>query len=106
LTAAAGIEWSPRALADLDRLILFLRLRSPTAAPRASAAIAAAAEQIRMFPLSGRPYANAPERLREVLAPFGRRGYVVLYQVRDDQILIVAVRHQLEARYQSPPTHA
>ena len=31
--------------------------------------------------------------------PFGESGYVVLYHFADDKAVIVAVRHQKEARY-------
>ena len=38
--------------------------------------------------------------LRELVIPFGRSGYVALFEIEDaSNIVIVAVRHQLEDDY-------
>jgi hypothetical protein len=38
--------------------------------------------------------------LRELLIPFGRAGYVALFEIDDNQtVTVLAVRHQLEDDY-------
>jgi plasmid stabilization system protein ParE len=37
---------------------------------------------------------------RELLIEFGESGYVALYLVTDEHIVVLAVRHQREAGYQ------
>jgi hypothetical protein len=36
---------------------------------------------------------------RELLIPFGVTGYVLVYEVYAERILVLAVRHQKEAGY-------
>jgi len=37
---------------------------------------------------------------RELIIPFGRTGYVALFEIRSsDRVIVTAVRHQLEADY-------
>jgi toxin ParE1/3/4 len=36
---------------------------------------------------------------RELLIPFGAAGYVLLYRVDGDDVLVLAVRHQKEVGY-------
>ena len=47
---------------------------------------------------AGRPMTLDPEH-RELLIPFGASGYVLVYGVYDDTILVLSVRHQKEAGY-------
>jgi hypothetical protein len=47
-------------------------------------------------------------RLRELIVPFGVAGYIVLFEIVDDAVVVGAVRHQREEDYRhwfrhSPP---
>lgn len=44
-----NVDWSPRALADIERLDAFLRTRNPDAAERATITIRDAAEGLGLF---------------------------------------------------------
>ena len=35
--------------------------------------------------------------LRELVVPFGRAGYLVLFQIIGDAVVVAAIRHQLES---------
>ena len=40
------------------------------------------------------------QALRELIIPFGRAGYVALFEIENESIVaVVAVRHQLEDEY-------
>jgi toxin ParE1/3/4 len=58
------VEWSARALADLDRFALFLQERHPHLADIVGAAILAKAEVLAVHPLLGRPIPGRKERTR------------------------------------------
>lgn len=92
------IEWTRKAAGDLALVVEFLRERNPAAAERAQAAIFSAIDQLNTFPESGRRYARDPS-FRELLVPFGSRGYVILYRVYAEAVLISAVRHQRQSDY-------
>ena len=51
-------------------------------------------------PDMGRLVPDAPA-MRELVIPFGKRGYVALYhhEIEHDRVLILAFRHQREAGY-------
>lgn len=53
------------------------------------------------FPWSCRASTAVPRsRFRELVIPFGRRGYVALFEIEgDDVVTILAVRHQRESDY-------
>ena len=93
------VEWSTEALGDLARHLDFLKERSPSAARRAGGAILAATDQLGRFPDSSRPYVPNPEHLRELLIPFGRHGYSMLYEVDSDIVRIAKLKHMREAGY-------
>lgn len=92
------VEWSEEALDDLARRVDFLAEHSASAAERAGDAIVDAADNLAAFPNSGRIYPSDPTH-RELLIPFGKRGYSLLYRVEGNVVLIVSVKHQLEAGY-------
>ena len=93
------LEWTDRALADLDRLDNFLFAKSPRAAEAAVATILAAAEDLRAFPGVGRPLADEAVEYRELVIPFSDGGYVLLYRVLDALVEVQAIRHMREAGY-------
>jgi plasmid stabilization system protein ParE len=83
---------------DLTRLFEFLAAKDVPAAERALATIRKALSMICSFPYSCRKAAGSAA-LRECVIPFGERGYVAAFEIADDHVLVVAVRHQREDDY-------
>lgn len=68
-------------------------------ADRALAAITDALENLRRSPFIYRK-ADVDPFLREMMIPFGGRGYVALFEIEDaGTVTVLAVRHQLEDDY-------
>ncbi len=91
--------WTPHALADVQRLHRFLLSKDADAAKRAVAAIRAGVGGLERQPRIGRPVGEMDPEYRERLIDFGNSGYVALYRVDGEQVVILAVRHQREAGY-------
>ena len=84
---------------DLIRLFAFLCEKDPRLAERALAAIRKALAMAAAFPFTCRKAGQASS-LRECVIPFGRAGYVAAFEIADDHILVLAIRHQREDDYQ------
>ena len=91
--------WTPRALADLDRLHDFLAERDPGAARRAVRAIREGLRLMEAHPEAGRPAEGMDPEFRERLIAFGRSGYLALYRVDGALVVVLAVRHGREVGY-------
>ncbi len=91
--------WSPRALADVQRLYRFLNPKNPEAARRAVAAIRAGVRILASQAEIGRPVDEMEAEYREWLIDFGNSGYCVRYRLHRGTAVILAVRHQKEAGY-------
>ena len=91
---------------DLDRLFDFLVERELARdggdldrPERALAALRAGTATLKSSPFTCRKAGNSPF-LRELIIPFGRSGYVALFDIENDStVAVVAVRHQLEDDY-------
>ena len=94
-----ALEWSSRALNDLDRLDAFLHDKNERAADDAIAAILQAANDLRDFPLIGRVLSEDAPAYRQLPVPFSNSGYMILYRVLDDAVEIQAIKHMREAGY-------
>jgi plasmid stabilization system protein ParE len=92
--------------ADLDRLCDFLLERElsrdggdlslPT---QAIAALQAGTATLKTSPFTCRKGGQSPF-LRELVIPFGRSGYLALFEIEDGtSVAMLAVRHQLEDDY-------
>ncbi len=94
----ARVQITVRALADLERLFDFLAERNPKLAREQMLSVRRAFELLADHPLLGR---QAEDGRRELILSRGRFGYVAKYRWvhAEDVILILAVRHQLEAGY-------
>ena len=90
---------SPAALRDLQRLREFLRPKSPEAAQRAAKVIIKAIQVLGLQPGIGRPADDLGPNSRELPIDFGSTGYLALYRQRGDDVIILALRHQLEDDY-------
>jgi addiction module RelE/StbE family toxin len=95
----ARLEWSERALFDLERLHQFLHAKNPRAADVAIDLLLAAAEELIVFPDIGRPFQGPEDTYRELIVPYSNSGYLILYRYSDDTVEIQSVRHQSEAGY-------
>jgi plasmid stabilization system protein ParE len=86
---------------DLLRLRDFLATRNQSAAARAVQAIRSGLKTLRIAPEAGKPVDWLPEGYREWFISFGKSGYVVLYRLLEDHVVIQAVRHGRESDYRS-----
>jgi plasmid stabilization system protein ParE len=95
------VRFTEDAREDLLELHAFLDEHSSEAADRALATLERAFKVLEEFPWSCRDSkAVAGPRFREVIIPFGSRGYVALFEIEaDDLVTVLAVRHQRESDY-------
>ena len=91
--------WSPQALSDVQRLYRFLASKNLDAAKRAVKAIRQGVSVLGHQPGVGRPMEDMEPQYREWLVEFGDSGYVLLYRLAADDVVILAVRHQREVGY-------
>jgi plasmid stabilization system protein ParE len=91
--------------ADLERLFDFVLEREMDRggnlelAEQALGAIRAGFETLKTSPFTCRKAAQSPF-LRELIIPFGRSGYVALFEIAGKtEVVVAAVRHQLEEDY-------
>ena len=100
------VRLTQEAEADLHRLFDFL-IESELSrdggnldlAEQAMTALRAGFATLRSSPFTCRKASQSPF-LRELIVPFGRSGYVVLFDIENDStVAIVAVRHQREDDY-------
>lgn len=90
------VELTIPAARDLERLAAFLHNADAQAASqKAMRALTAALRTLEMFAERGRP---SREGLRELVVPFGRRAYIIEYQVRPNLVLVTRIFHSLEDR--------
>jgi plasmid stabilization system protein ParE len=96
------VEFTPEADADLDRLFDFLLEGAQTAedAMRAYAAVqalrVAANSHLSTSPYSYRKVGQR-STLRELIVPFGSTGYVLRFDIRTPElVLVIGARHQRE----------
>ena len=90
------IRFTKQAREDLKRLYAFLLTKDQQAAKRALEVIHQAIEAIKFFPYTCRKALDDNPYLRELVISFGAFGYVALFEIEDEQITIIAVRHQRE----------
>ncbi|MCK6453982.1 MAG: type II toxin-antitoxin system RelE/ParE family toxin [Alphaproteobacteria bacterium] len=74
---------------DLDNIIDYIALDNPAAAEQVFRTIVATTERLREFPEMGRP--GRLPGTREF--PVASLPYVVVYEVHDDAVMILAVFH-------------
>ena len=95
------VRLTPEAKEDLERRYGFLLEQDLDAAERAIDAIERAFELLAYSPFSCRKALLAGNpRIREVVIPFGRAGYVALFEIEDGRtVTVAAIRHQREDDY-------
>lgn len=101
------VRLTREAQADLERLFDFILERELarksggdlSLAERALVAIQAGIATLETSPFTCSKAGSSPF-LRELIIPFGRSGYVALFEIEDPaHAVVVAVRHQLEDDY-------
>jgi plasmid stabilization system protein ParE len=100
------VRLTREAEADLDRLFDFVLERELardggdlSLAEQALVAIRAGFTTLKASPFTCRKAGQSPF-LRELIIPFGRSGYVALFEIEGAaDVVITAVRHQLEDDY-------
>lgn len=94
----ASLDYAPRALADLERLVDFLMEADPANAGETFDLIESAVSVLERHPLIGRPVEAG---LRELVISRMRTGYLGIYHYDEarDRVLVLAIRHQREAGY-------
>jgi plasmid stabilization system protein ParE len=94
----AQVVYSERALADLERVFVFLAEDGVPSGIKAVVAIRSAIEILASHPVIGRAVESG---LREIVISFGRTGYLALYWFAPerDEVQILGIRHQRELDY-------
>lgn len=100
------VRLTREAEADLGRLFDFIleremaRTGGDLSLPeQAMTALRAGMATLKSSPFTCRKAGRSPF-LRELIIPFGRSGYVALFEIEDESnVAVVAVRHQLENDY-------
>jgi plasmid stabilization system protein ParE len=97
------VRFTRAAATDLERLYDFILERDDTdfhLAERALQAIRDGVATLRTSPFTCRKTQRDTPFLRELLIPFGRSGYVALFEIESHQtVTVLAVRPQLEDDY-------
>ena len=83
------LRYTSEALEELQRLLSDLAVRSPQAAQVVRSRIRTTARLLTEHSLSGRQTSRRSLR-RIVVAPY---PYLIFYEARDDEVIIVAIRH-------------
>lgn len=90
MAEARPILWTGPALADLVEIREWVERDSPDAARRLAARIRERVNDLAVFPSSGRVVPEIGiERYREVIV----RPYRVIYEIRENDLVILRVRH-------------
>jgi len=94
------VRYTRGAKEDLIRLYGFLVELDLPAARNALEAIEKGIKFLQDFPFTCRKATPENPLLREMIIPFGSKGYVVLFEIENNEtVTILAVRHQLEEDY-------
>lgn len=94
------LQFTDAAKADIERLYQFIADQDIAAAQAALEATDKALGMLREFPFAGQKADDDNPFLRELLIPFGRAGYVALFEIEDSTtVTVLAVRHQREEDY-------
>jgi len=94
------VRFTKEAKEDIERLYSFPLDKDLLVARRAKSTIKKGIEFLKDFPFSCRKATSENPFLREMLISFDNSGYVVLFEIEDNEIVtILAIRHQLESDY-------
>jgi len=88
--------WTDGAISDLQRVYHFLATKDRQLAAAATKRIRVDLLRMAQHPMLGRPVASTQESCREWIVVFGSSGYVVQYEIDQDSIVILRIKHQRE----------
>ncbi len=91
------VEWSAKALADLDRFAEFLHREHPSIAQHVAAEIIAKVQVFPEHPQLGRPIAGR-DKYREIVLQIPGASYVFQYRFDGGRLVMLRVFHGREAR--------
>ena len=94
----AQVVLSRNAGLDLQRLHRFLAAKNPDAARRAMRTIRDKLWALEQSPRLGPVDPDRPGT-RQFFMPYGDAGYVARYEVLEDTVIVLAIRHMREAGY-------
>jgi len=94
------LKWTDNSIRGVQKVYRFLAQYDLEAAKAAVRTIKGKADILKKQPRAGRPTDDLDLDHRELVIPFGASGYVLIYEVYEDYILILAVKHQKEAGYE------
>ena len=83
------VRYTPRAIADLDSVFLYIDQRSPAGAIQVKNRIQQLIGGLTEFPLAGRE--TGFRNMRVLIA--GRFPYLIFYRVVGDEVHVVHIRH-------------
>ena len=81
------VRWTTNAADDLAAIVEYIRKDNPDAARRMAQMICKGIARLRSFPNSGR--IGLAENTRELIFS----SYIVVYEIIDDQIQVLRIRH-------------
>lgn len=93
------VKLTPAARADIRRLFDFLAEKDLASAQRSLDVLQTAFQGLTLFPHSCRKMDPEDPSLRELLIPFGKSGYVAAFRIVEQDVRILAIRHQFEDDY-------
>ena len=95
----ASVQYTAKALEDLERLADFLAGDDPAAAASTADLILDGLAILEAHPLVGRAVEKGR---RELVISRGRSGYIALYRYLPpkDRVTVLAIRHQREAGFE------
>ena len=96
-----SVKFTPGALHDLKRVHDFLKSKNPAASEKAAKIIVQSVRILEQHPQIGKPRDDMNPEYRELVIGFGHHGYVALYRLDGDSVIVVAIRHQLEAGFEA-----
>jgi plasmid stabilization system protein ParE len=94
-----SVKFSPGALCDMERLHYFLQIKNPIVSRKVAKTIVQFLKILEKHPQIGRPADDMDPVYRELVMSFGQSGYVALYRFDGENVILLAIRHQLEAGY-------
>lgn len=92
------IVWSPLARARLREIRAYIAMDKPDAAKRLVTRLVATVDALRHHPHLGRP--GIEPGIRELIV--GGTPYIILYRIREDQIILSTIWHAAQQRPKSP----
>ena len=93
------VIWTQPAATSLHEIYSYLYPHNPDAANRALLTIKSSVNILLNHPRAGRPTLGSEVEQRELIIPFGSSGYILLYSIQGDDILIHALRHQKQVGF-------